>query len=184
MIELNLIADAMQAGRIRITDHADEEAAAVGISIEQVLKTVSAGEIIEQYPDDKPYPSGLIYSDSKGPLHSVWAYNETNSWTVFDHRVSSRPAAVDQLAIEETKAMTPFERCPVCGGELVERQVQKLLRGGRHTGSITVPAEVCLHCGERLYSRDVVKKFEEIRTKLERQETDDFEPIGQSFEVR
>ena len=82
MIELNLIADAMQAGRIRITDHADEEAAAVGISIEQVLKTVSAGEIIEQYPDDKPYPSGLIYSDSKGPLHSVWAYNETNSWAV------------------------------------------------------------------------------------------------------
>ena len=82
MIELNLIADAMQAGRIRITDHADEEAAAEGISIEQVLKTVSAGEIIEQYPDDKPYPSGLIYSDSKGPLPSVWAYNETNSWAV------------------------------------------------------------------------------------------------------
>jgi YgiT-type zinc finger domain-containing protein len=80
--------------------------------------------------------------------------------------------------------MKPFEKCPVCGGELVERQVQKLLRGGKHTASITVPAEVCLHCGERLYSPDVVKKFEDVRAKLERQETGDFELIGQTFEVR
>ena len=79
--------------------------------------------------------------------------------------------------------MTPFENCPVCGGEVIERQVQKLLRGGRHTASITVPAEVCLHCGERFYSPLVAKKFEEIRTKLERQETDQFQPIGQAFEV-
>ena len=80
--------------------------------------------------------------------------------------------------------MTPFEKCPVCGGEVVERQVQKLVRGGRHTASITVLAEVCLHCGERLYSSDVVRKFEEIRTKLERQETTEFQPIGQAFEIR
>ena len=90
---------------------------------------------------------------------------------------------MDQLATKEIKTMKPFEKCPVCGGEVVERQVQKLLRGGRHTASITVPAEVCLHCGERLYSPDVVKKFEEIRTKLERQQTDEFQAIGQTFEV-
>ena len=90
---------------------------------------------------------------------------------------------MDQLAIEETKTMTPFEKCPVCGGEIVERQVQKLLRGGRHTASITVPAEVCLHCGERLYSPDVVKRFDEIRAKLERQDTDEFQQIGQTFEA-
>ena len=81
--------------------------------------------------------------------------------------------------------MTPFEQCPVCGGdEVIDRQVQKLLRGGRHTASITVPAEICLRCGERLYSVDAVKRFEEIRTKLERQDTKDFQPIGQAFEVR
>ena len=80
--------------------------------------------------------------------------------------------------------MTPFEKCPICGGEVVERQVQKLVRGGRHTASLTVSAEVCLHCGERLYSSDVVRKFEEIRTKLERQETTEFQPIGQAFEIR
>lgn len=91
---------------------------------------------------------------------------------------------MDQLANEEAESMTPFEKCPVCGGELIQRQVEKLLRGGRNTASMTVPAEVCLHCGERLYSADVVRKFEEVRNKLERQDTDEFQKVGLAFEVR
>ena len=78
--------------------------------------------------------------------------------------------------------MTPFESCPVCGGELVEKEVEKLLRGGIHTAVCKVRAEVCLHCGERLYSEEVVRRFEDIRKKLERQETAEFEPLGQSFQ--
>jgi YgiT-type zinc finger domain-containing protein len=79
--------------------------------------------------------------------------------------------------------MMPFNQCPVCGGELVEKQVEKLLRGGYHTAVICVPAEVCLHCGERLYSQDVVRRFEQIRIKLQRQEVERFQPLGQSFRV-
>ncbi len=79
--------------------------------------------------------------------------------------------------------MTPFKKCPVCGGELVEKEVEKLLRGGNHTAVLRVQVEVCLHCGERLYSPDVVKKFEEVRRKLERQETSEFQPLGKSFQV-
>lgn len=56
--------------------------------------------------------------------------------------------------------MMPFTQCPVCSGELVEKQVEKLLRGGCHTAVVCIPAEVCLHCGERLYSQDVVRRFE------------------------
>ena len=77
----------------------------------------------------------------------------------------------------------PFTQCPICGGELVEKQVEKLLRGGCHTAMICVSAEVCLHCGERLYSQDVVRRFEQIRTKLQRQEVSEFQPLGQSFRV-
>ena len=79
--------------------------------------------------------------------------------------------------------MKPFEKCPVCGHELIEKEVEKLLRGGVHTAVVKVRAEVCLHCGERLYSEETVKRFEEIRLKLERQETRDFRPLGQSFQV-
>jgi hypothetical protein len=33
--------------------------------------------MIEEYPNDKPYPSCLVYGDtfSCKPVHSVWAYN-------------------------------------------------------------------------------------------------------------
>ena len=79
--------------------------------------------------------------------------------------------------------MRPFEKCPVCGGELLEKEVEKLLRGGIHTAVLRVRAEVCLHCGERLYSQETVRRFEEIRAKLERRETADFKPLGQSFQV-
>ena len=70
--------------------------------------------------------------------------------------------------------MKPFYRCPICEGELVQKEVEKILRGGVDTAVIKVQAEVCLHCGERLYSEETVRRFEEIRTKLEQQQTADF----------
>ena len=79
--------------------------------------------------------------------------------------------------------MMPFEQCPVCGGELSSKKVEKLLRGGGNTVSLTVDAEVCQHCGERLYAEDVVKSFEEIRSKLKLNEFTHFGPLGQSFTV-
>ena len=79
--------------------------------------------------------------------------------------------------------MKAFDKCPVCGGELAQKTVEKLLRGGRHTATLRVPAEVCLHCGERLYSEDIVRSFEEIRNKLQRQDFSNFRTVGQSFTV-
>jgi YgiT-type zinc finger domain-containing protein len=77
----------------------------------------------------------------------------------------------------------PFEKCPVCGGELSSKNVEKLLREGGNTVSLRVDAEVCHHCGERLYSEDVVKSFEEIRSRLRKQEFTHLRPLGQSFTI-
>ncbi len=79
--------------------------------------------------------------------------------------------------------MLPFKQCPVCGGEVVEKEVEKLLRGGVNTAVVSVRAEVCLHCGERLYSKDTISLFEQIRAKLTRQDVGAFHPLGQSFQV-
>ena len=76
-----------------------------------------------------------------------------------------------------------FEKCPVCGGELIEKNVEKILRGGQHTAILQVKAEVCLNCGERLYSKETVKYFEQIREKLANQDVSEFQPVGQSFRV-
>ena len=81
------------------------------------------------------------------------------------------------------KQTKPFDKCPVCGGELEEKEVEKLLKGGVNIATLKVKADVCLHCGERLYSQETVKLFEGIRRKLERKEVANFQPIGQSFQV-
>ena len=79
--------------------------------------------------------------------------------------------------------MRPFEKCPVCGNEMVTKKVEKLLRGGNNTAVLKVQADVCLRCGERLYSQQTVRNFEQIRDKLAREQTKDFQPLGQSFQV-
>ena len=82
MIEIESIVESIKSNRVRITDHADEEANNDGISLIEALETISTGEIIEQYADDKPYPSCLIYSklESGDTIHTVWAFNRaTNS---------------------------------------------------------------------------------------------------------
>ena len=48
------ILDAIRANRVRITDHADEEAFADGLSFDEIFFSVVQGEIIEDYPGDTP----------------------------------------------------------------------------------------------------------------------------------
>jgi YgiT-type zinc finger domain-containing protein len=68
-------------------------------------------------------------------------------------------------AMKQTKK--PFDLCPFCSGEIVEKEVEKLLRGGVDTAVAKVHADVCLHCGERIYSQETVRRFERIREKSE-----------------
>lgn len=84
---------------------------------------------------------------------------------------------------EEEGGMIPFNKCPLCGREVIEKEVEKLLRGGDNTAIVRVVAEVCLHCGERLYSEETIRKFEDIRRRLVRKETEGYTLVGQSYRV-
>ncbi len=79
--------------------------------------------------------------------------------------------------------MKYVEKCPRCSGKVIEKMVKEVLCGGINTAFLKVKAGVCLHCGERLYTPDTVKQFEEIESKLQDQKTDDFQPVGKSFQV-
>ena len=79
--------------------------------------------------------------------------------------------------------MKRLENCPLCGGELVHKQVAEIVSGGGHTATLMVEADVCTRCGDRLYSLETVRKLEEIQGKLERHQTADLKPTGQSFQV-
>jgi len=75
-------------------------------------------------------------------------------------------------AMRRTKK--PFDRCLVCGGEIVEKEVEKLLRGGVDTAVAKVYADVCLHCRKRLYSQETVRRFGRLREKSEFRRVGDF----------
>lgn len=84
----------------------------------------------------------------------------------------------ERLALEEM-----FDPCPVCGGELVKRQVEEILKGAQDTATLNVEAMVCLRCGERLYSEDTVRNFERIRANLTRGSVEGLEPVGRAYKV-
>jgi hypothetical protein len=59
-MKISHIVDAIEANRIRISDHADLEAYEDRLSYEEIYFSVRSGEIIEEYPTDTPYPSCLV----------------------------------------------------------------------------------------------------------------------------
>jgi len=79
--------------------------------------------------------------------------------------------------------MKLFDKCPVCGGDLVTKEVEKMLKGGTNTAVVKVKAEVCLHCGERLYAPKTISRFEDIRRKLTEEDVSEFEPIGKTYQI-
>ncbi|ACK71605.1 conserved hypothetical protein [Gloeothece citriformis PCC 7424] len=76
-----------------------------------------------------------------------------------------------------------MNKCFFCSGNLGEKQVTEIVRGGGNTATLKVKALVCQCCDERYYHTDVVRQFEEIKAKLKTQKTEDFKLVGQAFEI-
>ncbi len=83
-MEISNLIDAIRNHRVRITDHADEEAFDDELSYEEIYASVLQGEVIEDYPTDHPFPSCLVFGKNFAdePIHSVWGYNPENEWAV------------------------------------------------------------------------------------------------------
>ena len=84
---LSKIRDSILARNIRFSSHArnemeDEEFGS--ICKEEVYESIVNGQIIEEYPDDRPYPSCLIYgkTSKERPIHTVCAWLEEEKLTV------------------------------------------------------------------------------------------------------
>ncbi|MEA5550790.1 DUF4258 domain-containing protein [Anabaena cylindrica UHCC 0172] len=75
---------AINLNQVWVTRHAKEEAANDHLFIDEINFSATQGQIIEDYPNDTPYPSCLIYGlNQKGdPIHSVWAYNKDTGLAV------------------------------------------------------------------------------------------------------
>ncbi len=69
---------------IKITIHAARRLEQRGILLRDILMCIQTGEIIEQYPDDYPYPSCLILGQNidHSPIHAVIGMNETDLFLI------------------------------------------------------------------------------------------------------
>ena len=72
-----------KAENIVITQHGRKRLMERGISIQDILRAIESGEIIEQYPDDHPFPSCLILGTAfKRVLHIVASINEGSIYII------------------------------------------------------------------------------------------------------
>ena len=76
-MKIKIIIDSVKSNRFNITNHAREEAKNDLLLLDDIIFSTCNGEVIKDYPNDKPYPSCLIYGKfSNGePIHNVWAYD-------------------------------------------------------------------------------------------------------------
>jgi hypothetical protein len=63
----------------------------------EVYEAICSGEVIEEYSDDKPYPSVLIYGRTaeNRPLHTVCAYDKVENLVIVVTVLSSKSRIMD-----------------------------------------------------------------------------------------
>lgn len=77
-LTMRFIREHIRSGRYRLTRHATIARLERGVSIADLEHALLNGEIIEQYPDSKPYPSCLVlgWLATGDPLHIVCSRGE------------------------------------------------------------------------------------------------------------
>ena len=70
------IREKIAAGIFEFSKHAVDQSILRGISVQEIRDAIEAGEIIEDYPDDKYGPSCLIFgmTTDNRPLHIQCSY--------------------------------------------------------------------------------------------------------------
>ena len=75
-MDIKNIIESVRAERVNITQHARKEARDDELVLDEIFDATCRGKVIEDYPEDKPYPSCLIHGETEAGnvVHSVWAH--------------------------------------------------------------------------------------------------------------
>jgi hypothetical protein len=73
-----------QDNRIEVTSHILLRFQQRNISYDEIKEVIMSGEIIEEYPNDYPYPSCLLlgYTSNNRVIHIVVGMSETKLWLI------------------------------------------------------------------------------------------------------
>lgn len=69
--DIEMVREAAVEGRVHWHKHALERILERGIALAEIIHVLINGEIIEVYPSDRPYASGLVYYAEPQPVHVV-----------------------------------------------------------------------------------------------------------------
>lgn len=68
---------------IQISGHCLKRCRERGITLDEIEACIMHGEIIEEYPNDYPYPSALVLNFEQGkPIHVVAGLSEDRLWII------------------------------------------------------------------------------------------------------
>ena len=83
-LKVDTIKEFVRTGKIRWTNHCIVRLFQRNISQEDIENALLNGEIIEEYENDYPYPSCLVYGINLNNkvLHVVCGANETELWVI------------------------------------------------------------------------------------------------------
>ena len=80
MLDIQQLRDLCTDDTLLLTQHVVKRCQERGISYDSLKNAIMTGEIIEQYPNDTPYPSCLILGG--GPLHIVAGIGQGMLWII------------------------------------------------------------------------------------------------------
>lgn len=105
-ITIDLLRELCDNRRIIYSVHSLERLQERDIFRKDVVSAIRTGEIIEQYPDDTPYPSCLVYGSSarNKPLHVVCAYDGNSIIVITAYYPSLDKFEADLKTRKERKA--------------------------------------------------------------------------------
>ena len=83
-ISVNELRKLCNAGKFKWTAHIAIRLQERGINPSDIKNCIQTGEVIEQYPDDHPYPSCLVLGSSVAnkPLHVVIGFGNGYLWLI------------------------------------------------------------------------------------------------------
>ena len=102
---LKLAKNLCRQNKLRWTSHIMMRILQRGISIDDVKKAICNGEIIEEYPNDYPYPSCLLLGDNSNGkfLHVVIGFGEDELWLITAYKPSAEKWEMDLKTRKDEK---------------------------------------------------------------------------------
>jgi YgiT-type zinc finger domain-containing protein len=150
------------------TRHARKRILERGIRVDEIHQATESPTVVEECPDDEPYPSRLVMGWAGGrPLHVVLAGPTVTGDTIVVTLYEPGPETVGAgLCQENAEAM----KCALCRtGETKPGTTTETYEiGGAVIVVRGVPAEVCQQCGEAYTDEDTTRQLEKIVAKARR----------------